>query len=669
MKVIITMALLLLISGTAFADTKLTVPQYSRFEGAFTVPGQSGNPFDPTANDVDVDIDGPAGKSIVPAFWDGTGWKVRFTPTSTGAYSATVRRNGRACDAQWSTPSTFKCAKSKSAGFVRRSTELTQGFAFDNGEPFYPIGMNLAWLPNDDGKAYEEAFTSMNANGMRWARVWMTFWDDKALEWRSDGKNPAIGELSLDSARKLDRVVDAAGKEGVYIQLVLQHHGQYTTKTDPNWSQNPFNVANGGFLKEPQDFFTDPKAIALTKAKYRYIVARWGYSPNIMAYELFNEVQNISEAHPDFSAVVNWHRQMADYLRSIDVDHHMVTASYTNPGNDLSKAGFDYLQIHDYVPDILTYFSTADYATADRPVFVGEWGSNHKQTEQTTHDGVWSSIFTNGAAPGMFWYWDQVQAQNWWPSFKSASTYLSRFGVHDQRTKTILPVVVDSPGKLSKLQFAFPGGWDSTKSFDIDLLPTGGITGLAGVSSFVQGNGHRDMTSQPILFRVHSTATGRFSVRAGRISANGAHPTLLVDGMPAVDRDYPGMGKDVDGNDTLGANLSPGEHTVSLFNNGPDWFTVDSISVDNYVPALAAFARTDGHTIDFWAYNRNRESTDPIDGTLTINNQPDGRYKIRYWDTTRQVELSSTIIKAVAGDLVIPIHGLVHDWAGTATRE
>ena len=670
MKVTILTVLLLMTASMAHAGNGgVSVPQYGRFEAAFTITGQTGNPFDPAANDVAVAFRGPRALHTVPAFWDGDTWKVRFTPTATGSYTGVVSRNGAVCDVQWSTPHAFKCVKSKSSGFVRRSSEVIQGFVFDNGKPFYPLGINEAWGSADDGKHYEDDFALMHGSGLRWARVWMTFWDNKALEWRADGKNPAIGDFSLDSARKLDRVVDAAENNGVYVQLVLQHHGQYTSKVDPNWAQNPFNVANGGFLKEPQDFFTDPRAIALTKAKYRYIAARWGYSPSIMSWELFNEVQNISETKAHFADVVDWHKQMADYLRSVDINHHLITASYTNPGNDLSQSGLDYFQIHDYVPDVITYFSSADYTKADKPTFVGEWGSNWKQTEQLTHDGVWSSLYTEGAAPGMFWYWDMVESQDWWHVFASPAAYLSRFGVDQQIAKSRVPVSAESPGKLARLQFAFPGGWESTTSFDVDLAPSGTITGLAGISSFVQGSGHRDMTAQPIVFHLHGAAPVRLSVGIGRVASGGAHPTITVDGMPVVDRDYPGTGKDVDANDTLGANVGPGDHEVALFNAGADWFTVSQVSVENYAPALAAMARTDGTAIDFWVYDRERGSKDPIDGALTFHGIPDGRYKVRLWDTWNQVELPSISAHATGGSLVVPINGLVRDWAGTATRQ
>ena len=100
--------------------------------------------------------------------------------------------------------------------------------------------------------------------------------------------------------------------------MTLQHHGQYSTTVDPNWPQNPFNTANGGFLSDPKQFFTDTTAKALTKRKYRYIVARWGYSPAVMAWELFNEVQFTDAAqNGQWANVAAWHWQisMAETLR------------------------------------------------------------------------------------------------------------------------------------------------------------------------------------------------------------------------------------------------------------------------------------------------------------------------------------------------------------------
>ena len=67
------------------------------------------------------------------------------------------------------------------------------------------------------------------------------------------------------------------------FQMVLQHHTQYSTAARADWDAHPWNLANGGWLKTPLDFFTDEQARAITRDKFRYIAARWGYSSSIMA--------------------------------------------------------------------------------------------------------------------------------------------------------------------------------------------------------------------------------------------------------------------------------------------------------------------------------------------------------------------------------------------------
>ena len=70
--------------------------------------------------------------------------------------------------------------------------------------------------------------------------------------------NNTFGQLSLPNARNWDAIVAAADQAGIHFQMTLQHHGQYSStnisKIDPNWEQNPYNTANGGFLSSRDKF-------------------------------------------------------------------------------------------------------------------------------------------------------------------------------------------------------------------------------------------------------------------------------------------------------------------------------------------------------------------------------------------------------------------------------
>ena len=282
--------------------TKMTLapapaPAFARLETSFSLPNLKGDPFDYQTNDVRLTLKTPGGTTLsLPAFFDGENtWRVRHTPDAPGVYRVvSISVNGRmtaalATPAQWDVN-----AKTEVAGIIGIDPTNPARFARDeNGRAtrYFPLGHNVGWGAGDL-PSIPQMFGKMGAAGENWSRVWMNNWDGKNLDWMPDGKLAGPpGTLSLDVARRWDGIVLGAEQNGVAFQMVLQHHGQYSTRVNSQWQENPYNVKNGGFLQTPDDFFTDAQAESLTKRKLRYAVARWGYSPAILAWELFNEVQ------------------------------------------------------------------------------------------------------------------------------------------------------------------------------------------------------------------------------------------------------------------------------------------------------------------------------------------------------------------------------------------
>jgi len=291
---------------TSISQNAETIGLYKKFELTFTLSQSYDNPFDPNIVDITVAFAGPDGKTAtIPVFFykeydyingryvNGRDpcWKARFAPSQAGEHTISritiVDAKG---SATFDPKVTFACIESSEKGFVRTDQRDQYYLRYANGSPYLPIGHNVGWLPNgpSDWKHY---FTSMGAVGENWTRIWMThFYEGQTLEWSSNhwsGYFKGLGQFSLEMGWKLDRVIELAEENNIGIQLVLQHHGQFSTTVNSNWNENPYNIANanldGGFLENPEDFFTDNEAIRLTKYKYRYIVARWGYSGAILA--------------------------------------------------------------------------------------------------------------------------------------------------------------------------------------------------------------------------------------------------------------------------------------------------------------------------------------------------------------------------------------------------
>ncbi len=140
-------------------------------------------------------------------------------------------------------------------------------------------------------------------------------------------------------------------------------------------------MKNGGFLTNPEDFFTDPQARDADEAQALLYRGALGYSPNILAYELFNEVEFTDAAQGKlWDDVALWHREMALFLRQFDGNRHLLTTSSAPSiaADSPIWETVDYVQTHAYPTDLLTTLLTPETTfgkkKTDKPGFVGEFG-------------------------------------------------------------------------------------------------------------------------------------------------------------------------------------------------------------------------------------------------------------------------------------------------------
>ncbi|ATC64649.1 hypothetical protein CMV30_12155 [Nibricoccus aquaticus] len=425
---------------TAFSWLTSSVPAYAKAEAAITLSRTYTNPYDPDIVSVDALVTGPGGITYtLPAFWyepvtwetrtlgtyanftapSAGSWRIRLTPEAAGAWSVAIRITDTLGQTT-SAAQPLQVTAATATGFVALDATDRQGFRFDNGDPFIPLGFNLCWNDGSLGTFFSHYFGKMAANGCNWTRVWMTPFARQSIEWSADhwfGPYAGLGRYAQEPAALMDFVIDQATTSGVYLQMVLEHHGLYSTTTNPMWSENPYNTAKGGTLASPAQFFTDTGAIAQAKKKYRYIVARWSYSPHVLAWELFNEANFTNGTNAD---VASWHRTMSTYLKSIDPYGHLVTTSTSRAQLDLldTHPAIDVLQEHTYADPIAQAVATLDddlLAHYAKPVAIGEYGSGTWPNAPYAgpHPDTWgdhirqcSWIGSLKRVPNMFWFWD-----------------------------------------------------------------------------------------------------------------------------------------------------------------------------------------------------------------------------------------------------------------------
>ncbi len=642
---------------------------YPKLETSFELASVPGDPFDYEKVNVQVTLKKADGGTVeVPAFFDGgKTWRMRFTPTRPGPYSVVgVKLNKETAHEEKLEKKEWTVSGDPKPGFVRIDPGDHNRFVFDSGTRYLPLGHNQPWhssgLPE-----IPELFGKMHTAGENWSRVWMSHWDGKNLDWPEKGKPEKVGQIDLTAAKKWDGIVEAAEKNDIYFQMVLQHHGQYSSASgyrfshnvNPNWEANPYNVKNGGFLKAPEDFFTDPTARVLTKRKLYYILSRWGYSPNILALELFNEVEGTDAAQGKlWDDIALWHREMSLFLRQFDGNRHLLTTS-SAPAIATDSPIWetvDYTQTHVYPNDLLTALGAPEATTgkkkADKPGFVGEFGPKALNDDGAgLHVGLWAGLMSGRAGAPQYWDWETVEKQNLYSHFQAASGFITASGLAAKGGLTSVSPSVETSQRAA-LRFAPGGGFAAATENEFIVGATGVPAGMDHFPNFIQGQAHRDMMPKPLTLQVSFTQPGAFSVAVEKISKSGAHLRLAVDGKP-TERDFPASPADYTPKSdaaTLSVEVPAGAHTVTIENTGQDWFTVRQFALDNYAPALAAKARVGKDYAVAWVYHRSNvdaplhqaEDTHGVSGHVQLAGLQAGRYRATWWDTYAGKSLDET---------------------------
>jgi hypothetical protein len=463
----LSLAALVLIGGATAAsadapEAPSTLAQWGRFEAGYSPAVPPQNPFDPGEIDVRAEfVRAAGGRAIeVPAFWyqgfqralvgnreqltlvGEPHFLVRFTPTRAGPWRWrwVIRRGGSTERLPWSS---FTATRARGPGFLRLSRRDPRHLAFDDGSSYFAVGENTGWYTAKGTFAYDEWFGALADQGANWARLWMPAWAF-GIEWKDTG----LGDYAerLDRAWQLDQVLEEAERQDIYVMLALLNHGAFSTFFNPEWVDNPYNVANGGPLAVPAEFFTNDEARRLFERRLRYIVARWGWSTHLMAWELWNEVE-LTNGYPSLPAT-DWHAHMARVLRDLDPYDHLVTTShafFTFDPNVWHDGGMDFTQIHlytDIFPNFRDVGATVETLTRGRlsatgkPVLFAELGIDSRGPAETrvkdpggigVHDGLWGGVISGGIGTAMTWWWDNLIALEpdlYYPMFGAVARFV-----------------------------------------------------------------------------------------------------------------------------------------------------------------------------------------------------------------------------------------------------
>jgi hypothetical protein len=254
----------------------------------------------------------------------------------------------------------------------------------------------------------------------------------------------------------LDQIVAGALEQGVYLKLVVLEKGEKIFQKI---------ALDGAFAPDNRDhFYGDWRAVTkvrwLQQAWWRYLQARWGYSPSIHSWELLNEGDPGSGRH--FALADEFGKYMhcrvfgipvpAEGGARCDYDHpndHLVTTSFwaSFPVDKIwaspEHRNLDYADVHAYIStgwldDPLHESDTAayhlDYGRTTRqallsagrgfnqPIIRGEAGIDFVQSQSEQpglkrdtqgvwlHNLLWASLDA-GALGELYWWIDNLRSQ------------------------------------------------------------------------------------------------------------------------------------------------------------------------------------------------------------------------------------------------------------------
>ena len=259
--------------------------------------------------------------------------------------------------------------------------------------------------------------------------------------------------MDLAGAWKIDRVMQAALERGAAVQLCLDNAHDF----EHNRAKNPFFAPGGpcygnGNAKQPEDFFRLPAAREAYRHRLRYFVARYGAYPNLMAWELWNEIDlaldlkgngngnGTNDAAAKQALLEEWNAQATAALRRLDPFDHLITISLSSDKvwPALCKVA-DYTCVHGYIPrpayirDDRALSASAfvgkllDMGVAGaadglgyplQPVLISEFGFAAHDNPSTSamndrdptgvhlHNAIWAGSLSGGAGTPRIWWWD-----------------------------------------------------------------------------------------------------------------------------------------------------------------------------------------------------------------------------------------------------------------------
>ena len=243
------------------------------------------------------------------------------------------------------------------------------------------------------------------------------------LLWEADPNRQVPGTYNPLDSWWLDRLVEEAEQQGIYLQLCMLARDLYMPR-----------------LRDPSSKAYE-EAIEDAKRFFRYAIGRWGWATSIAAWEYWNEM------NPHLPTDRFYH-ELGLYLKQADVYHHLrMTSTWAPSPKDCRHPDLDVAEIHYYyrpsdrkryaneVVAVVDRMRWVREHAPDRPVHLGEFGLANEQWRLTEtmrqsrevlghFHGLWASALSGGYTTALSWWWERLDARNHYPLYEPLAKFL-----------------------------------------------------------------------------------------------------------------------------------------------------------------------------------------------------------------------------------------------------
>ncbi len=607
-------------------------------------------------------------------------FRLRFSPRKAGNWQFKLKFTDES-GAVITSDFDFFVAADDPQGFIEVA-EDKRTLKDTGGKKMSLIGENIAWtsdFPGYDPMAHY--FTKLSQNGANFAKLMLTPWGYH-LEW-SEGGLRNYGPRQPD-AFMIDSLFRMAKTQNLFLQLAFSIHNELNFGfAQEDWTSNPYNIQNGGFCATPQEFFSNENAKVAYKNRMRYILARWGYSKNLAAWEIFSETDNFPFYSDNRQQISQWVIEMAEWLQQKDPYNHLVSAGYALPESEpqvWNNLAIDFTQLH-------LYKKTADLSgevfrqinmytkNYNKPVLVGEFGLGHISDSMAIldsggialHNALWTSALTGSMGTVVPWYWEEyIDQLNLYSNFGAVANVLGE-----------MPQNASNPAHL-QTQDEFREDWIIKPDFFSLTAPspsnifewhsTGQMVPSAdSLGSFLYGP-----LSIFAGLRNPPTFKGNFTENTVLIIETGNQVNQAV--LQVILNQVVVFEQTVEASENYFIEIPAGFHQLKLDNLGTGFASVleiEQLTLENYLPKIRAFGLLQESSLMAWIHHRdynwkflydNNQLPEPASAEVILPLKT-GTYRIDWYNTDSGTIDSVSMAEALAGRLILNLPLIQRDLA------